>query len=64
MAISSQLEKGGLASGGNDGLINIWDLDTAEPVVTLVGHEKPVVALATTSTGLLVSGSWYAVSSF
>jgi hypothetical protein len=58
---SSQLEKGGLASGGNDGVINIWDLDApADPVMTLVGHEKPVVALAAAPNGLLVSGSWSA----
>jgi hypothetical protein len=55
---SSQLEKGGLASGGNDGVINVWDLDSVDPVMTLVGHEKPVVALAAAPNGLLVSGSW------
>jgi hypothetical protein len=28
--------------------------------MTLVGHEKPVVALAAAPNGLLVSGSWSA----
>jgi len=56
---SSQISKGGLASGGNDSIINIWDLSQpSDPVMTLTGHEKPVVALSTTVDGNLISGSW------
>jgi len=56
---SSQREKGGLATGSNDGLIHVWDIESAEPEMTLVGHEKPVSSLAPMPNGgLLVSGSW------
>lgn len=56
---SSQVNRGGLASGGNDNIINIWDLDQpSDPVATLVGHEKPVVALGITADKKLISGSW------
>ncbi|KAL6070984.1 Phospholipase A2 activating protein [Balamuthia mandrillaris] len=57
---SSQLPKGGgVASGGNDNIINIWDLEApGEPAMVLIGHDKPVVSLAVAGNGDLVSGSW------
>eukprot|EP01114_Cavostelium_apophysatum_P016670 TRINITY_DN4790_c0_g1_i2.p1 TRINITY_DN4790_c0_g1~~TRINITY_DN4790_c0_g1_i2.p1 ORF type:complete len:734 (+),score=122.97 TRINITY_DN4790_c0_g1_i2:70-2271(+) len=47
-----------IASGGNDKIINIWDLKTGSPILTLIGHEDAVVSISTAADGSLISGSW------
>lgn len=47
-----------VATGGNDKLIFIWDLESGNPFLTLIGHENSVVSLGITREGLLISGSW------
>ena len=48
-----------LFSGGNDGLIKIWDAVTLDQRCTLKGHNTAVVGLAMTEDGrTLVSCSW------
>jgi hypothetical protein len=37
-------------------MINVWDIDTLDLLVTLPGHDNPVCTLAT-ANGLLFSGS-------
>jgi WD40 repeat protein len=55
-----------LATGGRDNMIRLWDVQkmlesgTAEPkdaLVTLRGHEKPVLSLAFRSTGTILASS-------
>ncbi len=38
-------------SGGDDGTVRIWDLDTGEELRTLTGHHGPVAAVALTADG-------------
>ncbi|MEV5831194.1 WD40 repeat domain-containing protein [Spirillospora sp. NPDC052242] len=40
-----------LASGGADGPIMLWDVETGEPIRTLRGHAYPVVAMAFSPDG-------------
>ena len=47
-----------LASGGQDGLINIWDLATGKKVSQYAGHSRPVLNLQfSQDSKLLLSGS-------
>lgn len=47
-----------LASGGEDNLINVWDLSTGEVVATFEAYSQPVRSLAFSSDGrLLLSAS-------
>jgi len=45
------------ASGSDDGTIAIWDSETAERVMVLNGHLKPITCLLLVSPNILVSGS-------
>jgi len=47
-----------IASGSNDKLIIIWDLETGKPALSLIGHSDTVCCLAFSKDGNLVSGSW------
>ena len=47
-----------VASGGNDKLIQIWDVESGASLYTLIGHEDSVVALSVNAQGELISGSW------
>jgi WD40 repeat protein len=48
-----------LASGGTDGVINLWDLETYRKITSLKGHRNTVYSLAFSHDGnLLVSGSF------
>ena len=38
-------------SGGSDGTVQAWDLDTGEPLRTLAGHDGPVQAVAISADG-------------
>ncbi|KAI8968864.1 phospholipase A-2-activating protein [Mycotypha africana] len=51
--------QGLIVSSGSDKLIHVYALNRPDkPMYTLVGHAGNVVALATTPSGYLVSGSW------
>jgi hypothetical protein len=47
-----------IASGGSDGTVRLWDLDTGKELRKLIGHQGPVLAVAFSPDGSrLVSGS-------
>jgi histone-binding protein RBBP4 len=47
-----------IASGADDALICVWDVNNAEPVVRLVGHSKPVESISWSfDNTTLLSGS-------
>ena len=46
-----------IASGSWDGMINIWDVDTAICIRTLLGHSGWVLTLLALEDGSLASGS-------
>src|SRR5262249_2494895 len=48
LAVSSQ---GVLASGGDDGHVRLWDVQTGAHRLTLEGHKQPVLALAFSGKG-------------
>ncbi|KAI9259066.1 WD40-repeat-containing domain protein [Sporodiniella umbellata] len=51
--------EGLIVSGGSDKLILVHlPSKPAEPLYTLIGHTENVTTLRTTSSGLIVSGSW------
>ena len=45
-----------LASGGGDGVVRYWDLETREPLFELRGHQRPVHAVSF-AEGRLISSS-------
>lgn len=48
-----------LATGGADGAIRLWDVETCRTKVSLLGHTKTVSSLAFSPDGkVLASGSW------
>lgn len=47
-----------IASGSNDKMIIIWDLESGKPALSLIGHTDTVCCLAISKDGNLVSGSW------
>ena len=47
-----------MATGGRDGLVKVWDLETGTELVTLTGATQPINSLTFSSDGsLLASGS-------
>lgn len=48
---------GHLVSGSRDMSVICWDMDTAEPLAVLTGHEYQVAAVIVTENGDIVSGS-------
>jgi WD40 repeat protein len=48
---------GRLASGGEDGLVIVWNLETGQPGKTLAAHREAVRSVAWSSDGRLASGS-------
>jgi WD40 repeat protein len=46
-----------LFSGGGDGLVMVWDVDTLRQLQVLEGHRDRVTALATSGKQFLFSGS-------
>ena len=53
-----ELPDGRIVSGGYDKVVNVWNMETAEPDLTLIGHEDAVVCVGHTSEGDIISGSW------
>ena len=48
-----------LVTGGNDGILRVWQLATGEPLAELAGHKELVDATAVTGDGrLAASASW------
>jgi WD40 repeat protein len=51
------LSNGWLASGANDGTIEIWDIETKRCLFQLMGHQDTILALSEFQEGILASGS-------
>ena len=49
MAVSADGRRA--VSGGDDGTVRVWDLDTGEPLHTLAGHDGQVGAVAVSADG-------------
>ena len=49
MAVSADGRRA--VSGGSDGTVRVWDLDTGAPLHTLAGHDGPVEAVAVSADG-------------
>jgi WD40 repeat protein len=45
------------ASASFDSSINIWNMKDINDIVTLLGHDQPITALAYINDGKLVSGA-------
>lgn len=52
------LEGRGLASGGDDNLVKLWDAETLQNKCILKGHHKAVTSLVELEDGRLASGSY------
>ena len=53
----TQLKNGNIVTGGSDGLLNVWDLETLKKVDCFKAHEKNVYSVIQLSDGRLVSSS-------
>jgi phospholipase A-2-activating protein len=54
------LHVGYIVTGGQDSIINIWEIGQSreEPLYTLLGHSDNVCALHVGGDGTIISGSW------
>ncbi|KAK2466759.1 hypothetical protein APHAL10511_001017 [Amanita phalloides] len=60
ISATPEAPRGYAVTGGQDTVINIFSLSSPkeDPDFTLVGHSDNVCALATTTDGTIISGSW------
>ncbi|KAI5056625.1 hypothetical protein GOP47_0028443 [Adiantum capillus-veneris] len=54
---NDQLPAGGLASGGLDTLVIVWNVQDSKPIHTLHGHESQVTSLVVDAEGDILSAS-------
>jgi WD40 repeat protein len=57
ISANDELPKGGIASGGMDTLVIIWDAESGNKVYTLRGHELQVTSIAVDEQGDILSAS-------
>lgn len=60
VSLTAALHPGYIVTGGQDSIINIWEIGTNrdEPLYTLLGHSDNVCALHVGVDGTIISGSW------
>ena len=51
-------EEGVLASGGEDCLIKLWDINMGESFKTLIAHSQPIWGICRVAQDFLATASW------